>query len=347
MLYLEGFFSDEANVLSGVPQGSILGPLLFVLFINDLHTVISPGTSIALYADDTKIWRHILNESDCVILNKDIQAMTDWAIKNLMIFHPKKCKILSIAHKVFLDYLPFQTTFPYEMNTILLDYVTSETDLGLVVHEKLKWTNHQAAILSKALCQFNLLRRTCHFVKNRHKKRTLYLTIVRSLFEHCSSIWCPTLEAITNKFEPFQKRCVKWILNEQFHSYSEYDYLKKLYDLKIMPLSHKFTYSDLILFYKICNDLVPISLPEYVIRRTNTRSSSGHGILFGLDTHDYNTSYKSVLTHSFFPRCISHWNALPNDIRVAINYSEFCLKLESHIWNSVATRIKEIDPEPD
>ena len=337
--------SNEADVISGVPQGSILGPLLFVLFINDLHTVVSEGTSIALYADDTKIWREILSEYDCITLNSDIQAMTDWAMRNLMTFHPKKCKILSVAHNVFLDFLPFQTIFPYVMNNTLLDHVTSENDLGLLVHQKLNWSIQQASIISKALCQFNLLRRTCHFVKNQHKKRTLYLTIIRSLFEHCSPIWCPTLEAITNKFEPFQKRCIKWILNEQSLSYSQLDYFKKLYDLKIMPLSYKFTFSDLVLFYKICNDLVPIILPDYVIKRTNTRSSD-NGILFGLDTQ-YATSSKSVFTHSFFPRCISHWNTLPIDIRKAANYNEFHSKLVNHIWNSVAAYINEIDPEPD
>ena len=337
--------SNEADVISGVPQGSILGPLLFVLFINDLHSVVSEGTSIALYADDTKIWREILSEYDCITLNRDIQAMTDWAMRNLMIFHPKKCKILSVSHNVFLHFLPFQTIFPYEMNNTLLDHVTSENDLGLLVHQDLNWSIQQASIISKALCQFNLLRRTCHFVKNRHKKRTLYLTIIRSLFEHCSPIWCPTLEAITNKFEPFQKRCIKWILNEQNLSYSQFDYFKKLYDLKIMPLSYKFTFTDLVLFYKICNDLVPITLPDYVIKRTNTRSSDD-GILFGLETQ-YATSSKSIFTHSFFPRCISHWNTLPIGIRKAANYNEFHSKLVSHIWNSVAAYINEIDPEPD
>ena len=82
--------SIESNVVSGVPQGSILGPLLFVLFINDLHSSVSPGTNIALYADDTKIWRIISTEEDSNILNNDIAALEHWAFLNVMIFHPKK-----------------------------------------------------------------------------------------------------------------------------------------------------------------------------------------------------------------------------------------------------------------
>ena len=341
--------SNLADVVSGVPQGSILGPLLFVLFINDLHSVVSPGTEIALYADDTKIWRCIRTEVDCLILNNDIHNMTDWAEKNLMRFHPKKCKILSIASNIFLDFLPFQRNFPYEMSGTLLDHDSSETDLGLIVNGNLKWTEHQSVILSKALNQFNLLRRTCHFVNNSSKRRTLYLTIVRSLFEHCSSIWCPSQETIENKFEPFQKRCIKWILNEQFLSYSEPEYFKRLFGLKIMPFSYKFTFTDLKLFFQAYKGLIPLALPDYVIIRSNTRSSTNEGIMFGLDTDILPSNRKSIFNHSFFPRCISHWNALPSDIRNSSEYSEFLQKLKLHIWDSVASLISDldIDPEPD
>ena len=89
--------SSPLPVESGVPQGSILGPLLFVLFINDIYTCVSDGTNIALYADDTKIWRKIVNETDCILLNNDINSLNNWAIRNKMRFHPTKCKILSFS----------------------------------------------------------------------------------------------------------------------------------------------------------------------------------------------------------------------------------------------------------
>ena len=202
-------------------------------------------------------------------------------------------------------------------------------------------------MLAKALSQFNLLRRTCHFVKNHSKKRTLYLTIVRSIFEHCSSIWCPTMAVTTNKFEPLQKICVKWILNEQFCSYSELDYLKRLFDLKIMPFSYKFAFNDMKLFYKICNDLVPISLPDYVITRTNTRTSSADATPVYCIDPNLISSYKHVFTHSFFPRCISLWNTLPTDVRISASFHEFCNKLEAYYWKDVTSHLNDIDPEPD
>ena len=85
--------------MSGVPQGSILGPLLFVLFINDLFECISQKTDIALYADDTKIWREIKISEDHFILQNDIEKLFAWSNRNKMKFHPSKSKVLSITNQ--------------------------------------------------------------------------------------------------------------------------------------------------------------------------------------------------------------------------------------------------------
>ena len=110
-------------MLSGVPQGSILGPLLFVLFMNDIYESIDAETNIELYADDTKIWRKIKSESDCDFLQKDIDALYAWSRKNKMSFHPDKCKVVSIYdfRPDFIKILPFPKK-PYMIGIIDKDY---------------------------------------------------------------------------------------------------------------------------------------------------------------------------------------------------------------------------------
>ena len=280
---VNGRFSSTLDVKSGVPQGSILGPLLFVLFINDIHTQVSENTRIALYADDTKIWRHSLTPHDHEILQRDIDALNNWAILNKMKFHPEKCKILSINNFNYnlLQELPLYL-YPYELDGTVLDYTNEEKDLGVLTTTKFTCKAHQDYVIKKATAQFNLLRRTCHFVKNIKKRRTLYLTLIRSLFNHCSHVWKPVGPA-TFHFEALQKRCIKGILKESFQAYTDMLYLKKLKELDILPVDYYFIKSDLQLFYKIIHELVPIKMPEDIVDcDPRTRSRHNSQLLFQL-----------------------------------------------------------------
>ena len=201
---ISGTKSSSKPVLSGVPQGSILGPLLFVLFINDLPDCVSSETKIALYADDTKIWRNIVNYDDHEALQKDISSLLAWANANKMKFHPNKCTILSLTYKRPPNMLTFsyknhqvvsietfKFPFYYYLGHICLYYVKSEKDLGVYVNSKLKWSEQCKALLTKANYKLGLIKRTCAFTNNSTQRRSLYLALVRSQFEHCSVIWRP------------------------------------------------------------------------------------------------------------------------------------------------------------
>ena len=229
---LENVFSDSLPVISGVPQGSILGPLLFVLFINDISTGISTGTNICLYADDTKIWRPMTSTEDCDILQKDIDYLYHCCISNQMKFHPNKCKVVSINTKsaslklANLGHLPLSRS-NYTLGNGILDYETKEHDLGVIVGSNFSWSEQHEKVINKASQMLGLTKRTCNFVVSNHRKRTLYLTLVKSQFEHCSAIWRPVTSTQISKFEAIQKNAIKWILNEEFLSYSDHDtYIK-------------------------------------------------------------------------------------------------------------------------
>ena len=134
-----------------------MGPILFVLFINDLPAGLSYGTELALYADDTKIWRKIVSEQDHEALQDDIKYLYDWSIKNKMNFHPQKCKVVSVAHRLppLLGILP-NIQFIYNLGENSLDYADSEKDLGVDINSKLNFNEQCERIFSKANQQFGL-----------------------------------------------------------------------------------------------------------------------------------------------------------------------------------------------
>ena len=260
--------SDYKPVKSGVTQGSILGPPLFVLFINYISLEISPGTKTCLFADDTKIWRPMQSELDCKILQNDINNLNKWCKTNKMLFHPEKCKVVSIIIKksnanrlTHINLLPF-SKFSYILGSSVLSYEENEVDLEVFINDKFTWSDHQNKIILKASQMLGLTKRTCHFLINSKRKRILYLTMARSRFEHCSAICRPVSATELNKLEVIQKNAIKWILNEEFISYSNNEtYLKKCMGINILPISKHFDLRDLCLFHKIANDLIPIKIP--------------------------------------------------------------------------------------
>ena len=336
-----GCKSDTKNVSSGVPQGSILGPLFFVLFINDMVECMSEGTNIALYADDTKIWRTISNWNDHLVLQQDIDSLFKWSILNKMVFHPHKCKVLSVSLQNTVSYLdlilPFEN-FHYcldktQVDNTLLDFVNEEKDLGVIVTNRLTWGQQSSSLYSKANSRLGLLKRVCHFVKCEKQKRILYLAMVRSLFEHASPVWSPSSTQI-EKLEKIQKRGIKWILGEEGHSYNELEYLKRLFDLKILPLKAKFAFTDLILFHKIFHGNTCIKLPDYLARVTDD------------DLHRLRTSRLDklclkctilprvkVFSDSYFHRTYLQWNSLPTSVRGNLDPAVFESEMKEHLWS--------------
>ena len=186
------------------------------------------------------MWRVINYFEDHFILQNDIDKLFEWARLNLMKFHPSKCKALSITYqRNILHNLPF-TIFNYKLGSDHIDYVSSQVDLGVTVTNKLLWSNHHDALTSKATSQLGLLMRTCHFTIDLRQKRTFYLTLIRSIFEHCSIIWRPLSSNQISKFQVIQKRAIKWIIGQRFDHLSDLELYEKAKELNILPLKLKF-----------------------------------------------------------------------------------------------------------
>eukprot|EP00116_Pleurobrachia_bachei_P005878 sb/3466140/ len=332
---LDGDFSEWVEVRSGVPQGSILGPFLFVLFINDIVNVIREDdlTKIRLYADDLKIWRIINSEEDS--LQPDIDSLVKWAKDNKMIFHPKKCKLLRCTKIIN------QRQLNYNLGREEIKLCENEIDLGVSTNHKLSPIEHQKSVVSKASQRLGLVKRVGVLVKCPLKKKNLYISLVRSLFEHCSQIWRPQRESSLLKFEQLQKRATKWIFGETDNSYSLDTYIKKLREIDVLPMqmTQKFQYNDLKLFHKIFYETSPINLPSFLQKynpelhdRRATRQQTKRDSTDIICTEQPRVD---LFKNCYFYRCHLEWNLLPKELRNTAENHLFSSKLKDHLWNAL------------
>ena len=328
---------------------------------------VSHGTNIALYADDTKIWRQITSLDEQYILQHDINALVQWSIKNKMNFHPDKCKVVPIAPpgKGLQDYFkknfPMNYTYFYHLGDTELEFVESEKDLGVIVTSNFSWDTHVDHIYSKASSRVGL-----HFVKCPKQKRVFYLAVVRNLFEHCVQIWRPSSDTGIFQLERIQKRAVKWILSEQNFSYNDFEYLTRLRDLDLIPFKYKLIFNDLVLFHNIFYNKIDIKLPQYYTKysaeeNVRLRKCIKPPEYFGNNTETINLqtpreakynelSLKCTLDVvkmkyklSFFFRTVQEWNRLPPDLRILEASHEFRDKLLTHIKKQAFS--SEIEPD--
>ena len=162
----------------------ILGPLLFLLYINDLPNVTSPPTSIAMFADDAKCYRDVRNAEDCSSLQHDLSSVYDWFNDWSLSYNTNKCEVLRISRKRHSP-LHLSTVNPYTINGHPLALVPSTKDLGVIVNNKLTWSLHISSVIAKANKTLGFLNRQFSFTFIGHRK-SLYLTLVRSRLSYAS-----------------------------------------------------------------------------------------------------------------------------------------------------------------
>ena len=147
---LEGASSQWAPVTSGVPQGSLLGPLMFVVFINDLPDA-SNAINTAFYADDSKIFGAVKCVHDCEVVQTTLSNMDEWTRYNNIQFNISKCKVLTVTRK------KQPVHYNYTLNNVQLTRMAEENDLGIVVTSTLSWVKHYTCkILLLTSCLLSL-----------------------------------------------------------------------------------------------------------------------------------------------------------------------------------------------
>ena len=175
--------SSPLPVVSGVPQGSILGPMLFIIYMNDLPCCLSTVKSL-LYVDDTKCYLNVHRLTDSSVLQENLNAIISWSQKWHLTFNPNKC--------VFVRFKPILQT-SYDILCTQLVAQQCHKDLGILFSSDLMWEQHYKHILTKAYKTLGLLRRTFSKLHSPEVKKALYITLVRSQLMYCSTIWRPHL----------------------------------------------------------------------------------------------------------------------------------------------------------
>ena len=312
---LDGEVSSQMPVVSGVPQGSVLGPLLFLIFINDLPSSVTSKTR--LFADDCILYRHITNQHDCITLQKDLDHLSHWEDMWGMQFHPQKCNSLSITR----SHTPFKHDYILKGHT--LESVQTAKYLGVTLSSNMSWEPHINNITTKANKILGFLRRNLQ-IKQEETKSLAYKSMVRSNLEYCSTIWAPHTKKLKDKVEKTQRRAARYVTNRYHNTSSVSNMLQHLH---WPTLEHRRNLSRLTMFYKITHNLVAINPDLYLTPQTS--SSTRHASPLHYQTFSTRTDY---FKFSFFPYTVVLWNSLPHSVVSATSLDQFKSLVQSHTF---------------
>ena len=308
---VNGHCSESVPVTSGVPQGSVLGPTLFIYFINDLP--ITPEHMGKIFADDTKSWNEILSIIDQSNMQSGINALVEWSVKWMLAFNGDKCNMLHLGkNNPKLSY-----TIKDGDITKTLNETTSEKDLGVIVDSQLNFDEHITSVIKKSRkISGMLMKNICH--KSKEIMIPLYKATVRPHLEYANAVWAPYKRKDIDKLEKVQRQFTKRI-----NGLKDYDYQTRLYKLKLPSLEFRRVRGDLIEAYKLTHNIYDPLTTSSLLQLSSNTKTKGHS--FKLQKKRVNTKkYQFFFTN----RIINLWNKLPEDVVSADSINTFKNKVD-------------------
>jgi len=306
---VNGSLSSWAEVLSGIPQGSVLGPILFVLFINDLPDVVASTSMI--FADDTKIFCSISNDKDAAQLQQDLNNLADWSQTWQLKFNASKCHVMHLGKQT--------TTYKYTMGGSTLEETEAEKDLGVIIDNELKFHSHVAQSVLKANRMLGLIKATFSCLDEYTLPR-LYQAMVRPHLEYGNIIWHPRFKCDAQAVEKVQRRATKLVPSIKDLSYED-----RLQHLKLPSLQHRRLRGDLIQVFKIFKGLDRVD-PDIFFSRPRTDTTRGH---------EYKLFKKhcklDVRRNTFSHRIVNSWNNLSERVVQSPSLNCFKSRLDKHL----------------
>ena len=293
---VDGESSAPCHVKSGVPQGTVLGPLMFLIYINDISENLSNSTKVRLFADDCLLYRSISSEADSQMLQKDLDSLVDWSFKWQMSFNTRKCKTLRVTTKRNpIEYV-------YIMNNDELENVSHHPYLGVELSTDLKWSQHINNVTIKANNALWFIRRNLWRCA-KYVKQQMYFALVRPHLEFACAVWDPHNKCDKQRLESIQRRAARFVTNE--YKRVEGTVTKILDDLQWPSLEQRRKNNRLAIMYKIQNDQIAIPIPANVRSQTAIQTRQYHPQRFSI-VPSHTDAYK----YSFFPQTVKDWNSL-------------------------------------
>ena len=316
---INGVSSEFKSTNAGVPQGSILGPLFFLVFINDI--VVDINSEIFIFADDTSIMRQIKNPiMDFEILNQDLNTLNNWAIRWRANFNAVKTEYMIFTNKHQTPHYPDL----YLGNTIIKQ-VNEHTHLGLTLDKKLTWKPHINRICTKASQRITDIKRIRHLIP-KTTAINLYRTLSRPILEYCDVIFDNTTKEMKKLIDQVQREALIMITLGYQRTATENLYK----ETGLEPLNDRRQNHRLIIFYKIMHGLTP----DYLVNIVSHNNLPTHN--YGLRSLSNNIiqipfARTTRFANSYIPKTTHDWNCLNNDLKEAPSLFCFKQKLKKNI----------------
>ena len=305
---VEGEKSSTLPVISGVPQGSVLGPLLFITYINDVVTVVSPESEINMFADDIALYRVIKAPGDYTALQGDVDSIGAIVTSKHLEFNTDKCRMMVISRKRS-NLIPSP---PLYLNGSQLDQVKSYKYLGVTITSNLSWLPHITSLCNKTRRLVGMVYRKFYQHSDSRTLLKLYLSIIRPHIEYASPVWDPYHKTEIEAIESVQKFALKMCLKSWSSNYEQLLLEARLPTLKVrseLSLGH---------LYKIINKLTYYPEPPIIQRKIPYRNRGINANTVCIP-HATTTAYQQ----SFYPKTLTMWNSLPEGVTSCTSITGF------------------------
>ena len=351
---VNGHISSSAPVTSGIPQGSVLGPILFVIYINDLPEVLNDGSIAFLFADDTKMFRQIKTEQDLITQQHDIKKAVEWSNTWMLKFHPDKCVQLGLGknneieksyhasinghpmkRKICEKDVPkkFENDlcshkYHYDMDGHILKRSRCEKDIGVHVDTELNFSEHVTKAVNKANRIMGITRKTFSCL-NKSTFLPIFKGLIRPQLEYAAPVWSPHQKELVRKVESVQRLATK-----RLPGMAGLEYNERLRKLKLPTLAYRRIRGDMIQVFKLIMPIKKGAYDKALPKLLDLKSDLGIRECKGHNKQLYKgNAAKDIKKFGFNFRVCKLWNSLPQEVIDAKTIKAFEIALDKH-WES-------------